>query len=145
MYILDTDHISILDRSGAESQILLDRLATIPATQFAVTIISYEEQMRGWLSYVTKAQTIEKQVLGYRQLRRQLMNYCTIPVVEFDLACTQEFQRLRKLYPRLGTMDLKIAAIALVNQSTLLTRNSIDFEQILGLIIEDWTRFDLEI
>jgi tRNA(fMet)-specific endonuclease VapC len=145
MYILDTDHISILDRSGAESRILLARLATIPATQFAVTIISYEEQMRGWLSYLTKAQTIEKQVLGYKQLRRQLTNYCTIPVVEFDLACTQEFQRLRKLYPRLGTMDLKIAAIALVNQSTLLTRNSIDFEQISGLRIEDWTQFDTEV
>jgi tRNA(fMet)-specific endonuclease VapC len=36
-------------------------------------------------------------------------------------------------------MDLKIASIALVNQSVVLTRNSRDFGQIIGLSIEDWT------
>ena len=67
------------------------------------------------------------------------MNYCAIPVIEFDLGAVREFNRLRKMYPKLGKMDLKIAAITIVKNSILLTRNSLDFGQIAGLSIEDWT------
>ena len=48
-----------------------------------------------------------------------------------------EYQRLQKLYPRLGKMELKIAAITLTNKGILLTRNSTDFQQIDKLKIED--------
>jgi tRNA(fMet)-specific endonuclease VapC len=96
--------------------------------------------MRGWLSYIAKARSIEQQVDIYRQLKQQLLNYCTIPVLDFDRAASQEFQRLKKIYPRLGTMDLKIAAIALANKAIVLTRNKRDFGQIEDLSIEDWTQ-----
>jgi tRNA(fMet)-specific endonuclease VapC len=139
MYILDTDHLSVLERKGASAQPLLQRMMAINPDQVSTTIISYEEQMRGWLSYIAKAQTEEKQVEAYKQLKNQLMNYCAIPVIEFDLNAVREFNRLRKTYPRLGKMDLKIAAITIVNRSVLLTRNSLDFGQIAGLSIEDWT------
>jgi tRNA(fMet)-specific endonuclease VapC len=139
MYILDTDHLSVIDRGGVKAQRLLQRLASIDPTQVATSIISYEEQMRGWLSYAAKAQAIEKQVLAYKELKRQLTNYCTIPIIDFDEQAAQEFQRLKKLYPRLGTMDLKIASVVLANQAVLLTRNSSDFGGIIGLLVEDWT------
>jgi tRNA(fMet)-specific endonuclease VapC len=138
MYILDTDHLSILERGGSASQRLLQRLANVDPTQLGASIISYEEQMRGWLSYIAKAQTVDRQVEAYRQLKHQLENYCTIPIIEFDRQAVQEFQHLKKLYPRLGTMDLKIAAITLVNQAVLLTRNTTDFGQISNLSIENW-------
>ena len=139
MYILDTDHLSVLERKGANAQRILERLNTVEPNQISTTIISYEEQVRGWLSYIARAQTEERQVEAYKQLKNQLNNYCAIPVIEFDLEAIREFNRLKKLYPRLGTMDLKIAAIARVNQAILLTRNSCDFGQISGLSIEDWT------
>ena len=138
MYILDTDHLSILERKGANTQPLLQRMRAIDPAQISTTIISYEEQMRGWLSYIAKAQTEDKQVEAYKQLKNQLMNYCAIPVIEFDLNAVREFNYLRKTYPRLGKMDLEIAAITIVNRSILLTRNSLDFGQIAGLSIEDW-------
>jgi tRNA(fMet)-specific endonuclease VapC len=138
MYILDTDHLSVIDRGGEQAKGLLQRLASIDPTQVATSIISYEEQMRGWLSYIAKAQTVEKQVEAYKELKRQLNNYCIIPVVEFDEQAAQEFQRLKKLYPRLGTMDLKIASIVLVNRAVLLTRNSSDFGRIAELFVENW-------
>jgi tRNA(fMet)-specific endonuclease VapC len=139
MYVFDTDHLSILERRGAGAQSLLIRLANVNPNEVAATIISYEEQMRGWLSYIKKAQIVQGQVVAYKQLNKQLTNYCAIPILEFDEPAAQEFQRLKKAYPRLGTMDLKIAAIALVNQAILLTRNSSDFGQIVGLPTEDWT------
>jgi tRNA(fMet)-specific endonuclease VapC len=74
MYILDTDHLSVIDREGVNAQSLLQRLAGIDPTQVATSIISYEEQMRGWLSYTARAQTVEKQVEAYKQLKRQLTN-----------------------------------------------------------------------
>lgn len=139
MYILDTDHLSVLDRGGTSAQRLFQRLATIDPSDVTTTIISYEEQMRGWLSYLATAKTIEQQVNGYNQLKRQLANYCTIPVLEFNEAAAQKFRHLKQRHPRLGSMDLKIAAISSVQGAVLLTRNSRDFSQIAGLPIEDWT------
>ncbi len=39
---------------------------------------------------------------------------------------------------RIGTTDLKIAAIALTHQGTLLSSNRRDFDQVPGLRVEDW-------
>ena len=139
MYILDTDHLSVLDRGGVQAQRLLQKLASVDSTQVATSIISYEEQMRGWLSYLAKAQTIEQEMEAYKQLKQQLINYCAILVLEFDDEAAREFHRLKKLHPRLGRMDLKIASIALAHQAIVLTRNSGDFGRILGLSIDDWT------
>lgn len=50
MYLLDTDHLSIADRDAMEGFELGRRLAAVPPEQVAVTIITYEEQMRGWLA-----------------------------------------------------------------------------------------------
>ncbi len=138
MYILDTDSLSILEHSGENAQRLLAKLSTLQADELAVTIISYEEQMRGWLSYLARTRSIQAQVEAYKRLKKQLENYCAISVIEFDENSAAEFQRLKRLYPRLGSMDLKIAAIAIANDAILLTRNLTDFGQIQELRAEDW-------
>ena len=61
-------------------------------------------------------------------------------MLNFDETAAVEFQRLRKLQRRTGTMDLKIAAIVLANNGTLLSRNASDFGPIVDLRVEDWTR-----
>lgn len=139
MYIFDTDHISILDRGGLNAKHLLNRLLDVNPNEVVVTIISYEEQTKGWLSHLAKARNPKAQVEIYKQLKKQIENYCSIPIIDFDAYAAQEFQSLKKSYPRLGTMDLKISAIAIVNNATVLTRNISDFGQIPNLRIEDWT------
>jgi len=53
MHILDTDHVSILERKvGPEAERLRFRLARVGKT---TTIITYEEQLRGWLSWLAQA------------------------------------------------------------------------------------------
>jgi tRNA(fMet)-specific endonuclease VapC len=71
--------------------------------------------------------------------RPQLDNYCRISVLVFDVPAAATFQQLRRMRLRIGTMDLKIAAIVLSREATLLSRNLIDFGRVPGLQVEDWT------
>lgn len=50
-----------------------------------------------------------------------------------------EYEALKRQRIRIGTSDLRIAAIALVHGATVLTRNLRDFRQVPGLVAEDWT------
>ena len=139
MYLLDTDHLTILDRGGSSAQTLLATLSQVHPNQIATTIISYEEQTRGWLIYIAKATSLDAQVLAYSKLERHLAKFRAATVIGFDPASASKFEILRRLYPRLGTMDLKIAAIAITTDAILLTRNKSDFDRIEGLIFQDWT------
>ena len=139
-YILDTDHLSLIQRNNQEGREILARLATIESVSVAVTVITYEEQLRGRLSVLSKAKTLDEQVVAYRWLQKLSENYRSIQMLPFDQAAGVEYQRLRKRYPRLGTMDLRIAAISIVKNATLLTRNTSDFGKIQELSIDDWSR-----
>src|SRR5947209_4935424 len=131
--------MSLLDRGGEAGETLRARLRTVPPDEVATTIISYEEQTRGWLARIAQLRTVERQVGIYRELKRQLQNYCHIPVVDFDERATATFGSLRRAGLRIGTMDLKIAAIALASDATLLSRNLSDFGKVPGLQVEDWS------
>jgi tRNA(fMet)-specific endonuclease VapC len=59
-------------------------------------------------------------------------------LVRFDQPAADQFVRLRRQRIRVGTMDLKIASIALVNDALLLTANTSDYAQVPKLRFEDW-------
>ena len=140
MYLFDTDHLSLIQRNGTDGKHILARLAANSAAEVGVTIITYEEQARGRFNVLSKARTIDQQTIAYAQLRQLVVDYQSISIVDFDRAAALEHQRLRQVYPRLGNMDLKIAAIALIRDATLLTRNYSDFGKITELKTEDWSR-----
>lgn len=77
---------------------------------------------------------------AYSHLRQYALNYRNIELVEFDDAAAARATLLRKSRIRVGTMDLRIAAIALVNDALLLSRNLRDFQKVPNLRVEDWTR-----
>ena len=140
MYIFDTDHLSFIQRNGQEGKQILAKLATIKEPTVVVTVITYEEQVRGRLNFLSKAKTLNEQIFAYQGLQQLALDYQSIIIIPFDRAAALEHQRLRKVYPRLGNMDLKIAAISLINNATLLTRNKSDFGQIIELRIDDWSK-----
>lgn len=140
MVILDTDHMSVIEHPGSPAaQRLSTRLEQLPKSEVATTIVSYEEQVRGWLSIIAQARSVRQQIEAYRRLRRQLENYCRVRVMDFDEPAALEFQSLVRARVRIGTMDLKIAAIARSLNATLLSRNLKDFRKVPGLRVEDWT------
>lgn len=140
MHILDTDLFSLTDKTtSAESQRLRFRLSSLRKDELATTIITFEEQMRGWLSWLAQARSVEQQVERYRRLKRMLTSYDGVIILDFDERAAEEFNRLSTPRIRIGTMDLKIAAIALTNNATLLSRNLKDFSKVPGLKVEDWS------
>jgi tRNA(fMet)-specific endonuclease VapC len=95
--------------------------------------------MRGWMGYIAAARSLVKQVEAYRRLRSHLENYRQVPVLDFDEAAAGVYEELRRARIRIGTMDLKIAAIVISLDATLLSRNKRDFAKVPGLKLEDWT------
>ncbi|WP_395093979.1 type II toxin-antitoxin system VapC family toxin [Armatimonas sp.] len=140
LLLLDTDHLSLLQRGGSESETLRERLKLVAPDDYGVTIITYMEQVEGRLAEINKAQTPAAQTAAFLGLHETLTLYQTIAVWDFTPQAAALFFLLRSQKIRVGTQDLRIACIALANNATLLTRNQRDFERIPGLTFEDWTR-----
>lgn len=142
MIILDTDVFSFVELPDSPEYIRLRaRIAQLdPPEPIGTSIITYEEQSRGRLASVNSARTSRQLVDAYANLRQHIVNYRKVLLVNFDDAASAVFDRLRKQKLRLGTMDSRIAAIALSRNALLLSRNLRDFQKVPDLRVEAWTR-----
>jgi tRNA(fMet)-specific endonuclease VapC len=136
MFILDTDHISLFQRRDAA---VSARVLATPAVELATTVITVEEQLRGRLTRVRRARSDAELVRAYHNLLATIVYFQTITVMAFDEQAQTHFNRLRAQRPRVGTQDLRIAAIALSQEAILVTRNRQDFVGIPSLQTEDWS------
>ena len=142
IYILDTDlfTLELLHDSPEYLRLHARALELSSEDKIVTTIVTYEEQTRGWLAYAAKSSALPHQVKSYNHLKQHLVNYLKWTVLDFDAAAAGEFQRLRSLKLRMGTMDMKIGAIGLSQNAIILSRNLKDFRRIPGLRVEDWTK-----
>jgi tRNA(fMet)-specific endonuclease VapC len=61
MFILDTDHFTLLEWGSASAgQRLHERIRALPEGDVVTTIITFEEQTRGWLAFQAQARTSER-------------------------------------------------------------------------------------
>jgi tRNA(fMet)-specific endonuclease VapC len=139
MHLLDTDHMSVLRRGGAEALRLQQRLEAVPDEEIVTCIVVYEEQTRGWKAEVARMQSGSQFTLAYDSLATNLSIYCSMTLLPFDARAATVFDQLKRQKIRIGTQDLKIASIALANDAILLTRNARDFARVPALKFEDWT------
>ncbi|MBL8813635.1 MAG: type II toxin-antitoxin system VapC family toxin [Planctomycetaceae bacterium] len=105
---------------------------------FVTTAISLEEQLRGWLAEINRFNDPEKQIPAYSELSGLIEFFSFWTILPLDEAAAALFRQFRSQKIRGGSMDLKIAAIAVSRRCTLLTANLRDFETIPGLRIENW-------
>ncbi len=138
MLVLDTDHLTEFQKgTSAEAQRLKERLDR--ATEaYATTIINVEEIMRGWMAAIHRVNDPRRQINAYAKLQQLFRFFFTWHILPWDEAAADEFEALRQATARVGTMDSKIASIALANDARLLSRNTKDFENVSGLQVEDW-------
>jgi len=137
LLVLDTDHVSALGSPSEVGLELLDRIST-SGQDAATTIITVEEQLRGWLAEIHRLTDPHRQIVAYGRLQRRIDFFAAWTVLPWDADAANLFVRSRREGVRIGSMDLKIACIALAHDATVLTRNATDFAQVPGLRIENW-------
>jgi tRNA(fMet)-specific endonuclease VapC len=139
-YLLDTDHLSILQRqTGKDYSNLAIRMAHHPQSDFAVSIVTFHEQMLGCHAYVNRDRTQNNVVKGYEMMSQLVGDFKVLPLVAFDANAATVFDKLQLQRIQLAKMDGRIAAIAVCRGLILLTRNHRDFSKVEELAIEDWT------
>lgn len=64
--VLDTDHLSVLQwQEQPACERLLARLSQVPRDDVTTTIVSFHEQLQGWLAYLGKARKPAEVVRAY--------------------------------------------------------------------------------
>lgn len=127
-YLLDTGTLAEVLRS-APSRHLVRRLASVPIRD-------------RWTSVITVSQLL---LAARRSRHPRLMQdiirlVSAVKVAPFDLIAAQSFAKLRATAaPEGDPDDVMIAAIAVANDFTLVTRRPADFSRFPHLRVEDWT------
>lgn len=136
-FLLDTNTITLAQFGH---QTVLAHLAAHPANDIALPAIALEEQMRGWLGRLPRLKASNRQADWYdRLVNRMLPVWRAYEVLSFTEAAILRFDHLRSLRLNVGSMDLRIAAIALETSCTVVTANIRDFGRVPGLSTVDWT------
>ncbi len=133
--VLDTDHISLFQRNHTQ---VVRRVRETASSDLAITIISVEEQMRGWLAAIRQASNSTQLIENYQRLASTVRYFNTIAVLPFNQKANHCYENFLSQRIRVGRQDLKIAAIAIAHDAVLVTRNRRDFSQVPGLQWESW-------
>lgn len=136
--VLDTNHFTEMVDGSAPGLRLLQEIQCKAVKGVATTIITAQEVLAGWFAEINRRPAGERQVPAYGQFQKNLASLEKITILPFGSAEAEIFSGLRLEYPGTGTMDLKIAAICIVHDALLLTRNLVDFEKLPGLRVENW-------
>lgn len=128
LWILDTDCVSLFQKLHP---LLTQRINQVNPQELAVTVITVEEQMRGWLKVIRgKNAQQDRLIWVYQGLRQTVEFFNQVTLLDFDRPALRQYQELIQQRIRIGTQDLKIGAVALSHSAILVSRNRGDFEQI---------------
>ena len=129
--------MSELEVRSAPGLRLLTRLSAV-SEDAVITAVTVEEHLRGWLAEIRSRTKPRDQMRAYARLVRTVESQAKWTILPWDEDAVRIFEGLVKRRIRIGTQDLKIAAITLAHDATLLTRNTGDFAQVPGLKFENW-------
>jgi tRNA(fMet)-specific endonuclease VapC len=138
MILLDTDHLSVLTDGRHRFQSRLLRRLKNAEDLVVVPIVAVEEQLRGWLAKIHRVPRPHDQIVPYLRLAKLIDFLRDWQIVDWNEPSADVFAHLRSQRIRIGTQDLKIAALALANDALLLSANLRDFNQVPQLRVEDW-------
>ena len=135
--VMDTDILSLYQ--DGHSAVTRNVLAH-PTDELAATIISAPEQLTGWHSWLRRSKTREARARIYHRFTDAVRFLSRLRIVSFTEPAMIRYEELRARLRNVGGNDLRIAAIVLEEDATLVTRNLRDFKRVPGLRIEDWSK-----
>jgi tRNA(fMet)-specific endonuclease VapC len=136
LHVLDTDILSLYREYDP---VVSRRVDASPFAEIAITVITIEEQLSGWYTYVRKATRPDDLARGYQELADSIPFLANWKILPYPEPAIARYQYLAKLKLKVRKMDLRIAAIVLENNATLVTRNLRDFRRVPNLVAEDWS------
>lgn len=119
----------------------VSRASSIPPTEQCVPIIVVEEILRGRLNSIRHAESGNSKLSicrAYELFDETLIVFRGVTTLAYNTFAEDLFQQWRKSRIRGGTHDLRIAAICVAHNATLVTRNRRDFEGLPGLLLDVW-------
>jgi tRNA(fMet)-specific endonuclease VapC len=131
-YLLDTDVLSLLQRKDAN---VTQFISTFPASELAISTITYEEQIAGRFGQIHKSKTTTEQARAYYWLWATANFLKPWTIMEFSEDSIARFESLKSQKLNVGGNDMRIAAIALEENLTVITRNVSDFSRIPNLLL----------
>jgi tRNA(fMet)-specific endonuclease VapC len=138
-YILDTDHISLFLGNYLSVR---DRVLQFKA-DCSITIISVQKIFNGWVGQLNRVENETYKIEIYQRLHLTTQFIQQMSVLNYDRAASLQYQQIIIANPTLAKRrlekDMRIAAIALAHDATIVTRNQRDFEQVPKLVVEDWS------
>lgn len=137
MHILDTDSLTHLQK-GNEN--IKRRLAEAADFEFAITIVTKAEILRGRIEFLFKANDADSLARAQKFFIESENLLEQIPLVKFDNNSLAKFEELRQnsKFRKIGRNDLLIASICLSNRAVLVTRNTKHFRQFPNLDVVNW-------
>ena len=137
LLVLDTNHFSVLAHDPVRGAALQQRLSANDRQVFT-TVVTAQEAFEGWFALIKRHAPGQDQIRGYAQFQHSMTLLTKLHILPFDEDAAIGFESLLRQRLRVGTMDLKIAAICIAHDATLLSRNRVDFEKVPGLRVENW-------
>ena len=128
MYLWDADILRAFGYGQATLRLYLQR---VPWEAIALPSVVVAEVLRGRCDFALKATPTEAPLAHQRLLETQQM-LAQFQVVVFDADCATVMERLRQQHRRRKRYaDLMIAAMVIAGQYILVTRNHVDFVDVL--------------
>ena len=113
LWVLDTDSLSLLERGNPKIQ---ERLSQINADSVAISIVTAEEKMKGRLAAInslSRIECVDRLAIAYRALQSSIEDLQALPILPFSELAKDRYRELLQQKIRVGSHDLRIAAIVL--------------------------------
>ena len=124
MYLLDTNVISELRKGGRANHGVTAFFATLAAEDIYLSVVTIGEIRRGLEN--VRARGDREQAGRLEAWLDKVVTDVSDRILEFDLDCAQVWGKLMSPHPQ-HPIDKQIAAIALIYDLTVVTRNTDDF------------------